>query len=88
MAPRTIVKILRETSPRTDLCRRLGISPQYASNIARGQPIGGAETLARFAGRHLLATCTRAETGEILLSTLEHDYPEHFEAANDMQGAA
>lgn len=78
MAPRTIVKILRETRPRTALCKRLGISPQYASDIARGQPIGGAETLARFAGRHLLATTSRAEAGEIILNTLEHDFPEHF----------
>lgn len=88
MAPRTIVKILRETRPRTELCRQIGISPQYASNIARGQPIGGAETLARFAGRHLLPNHSRAETGEIILSTLEHDYPEHFEAHGANKGAA
>lgn len=44
---RTIVKVLRETSPRPPLCARLGISVQYASNITKGQPIGGTETLAR-----------------------------------------
>lgn len=45
---RTIRKVLREASPRAPLCKRLGISVQYAADIAAsGKPIGGAATLAR-----------------------------------------
>lgn len=83
----TIVKILQDTRPRTDMLRRVGISAQYASDIARGQPIGGTETLARFAGRELLPKRGRAAAGEILLATLESQHPEHF-ADTDASEAA
>lgn len=73
---KTIVGILRETSPRRELCERVGISVQYAANIANGKPIGGTETLARIAGRLGL------DDSEIGASVREM-YPEEFSRGSD-----
>lgn len=75
-----MLKIIRETRPRTELCRRLGITPQYASNIARGQPIGGTETLAQISARLGLSD------DEIGASVREM-YPEHFAHAPTSESA-
>lgn len=71
---KTIVRILRETSPRRDLCRRLDISVQYAANIANGKPVGGTETLARIAARLGLDD---AEIG----ASVREMYPREFAAS-------
>lgn len=48
---RTVKRVFLESKPRAPLCRRLGVSVQYASDIALGRPIGGTETLAKISAR-------------------------------------
>ena len=77
---RTIVQALKQAEPRAPLCRRLGISPQYANDITKGKPIGGTETLAKIAGRLQLAD---AEIG----ASVREMYPEAFEHATSETAA-
>lgn len=46
---RTIRQVIIDASPRRDLCNRLAISVQLASDMALGERVGGARTLVRIA---------------------------------------
>ena len=67
----TIRSILEEFKPRHLLASRLGISAAYACTIARGQPIGGTETLARISARLGLKD-------EEIGASVREMFPEHF----------
>lgn len=73
---RTIVTVLRAETPRVPLCKRLGISPQYASNITKGKPVGSTETVAKIAAELGLED---AEIG----ASIREMYPQIFAPSSD-----
>lgn len=77
----TVTDYIASIRPRTRLKTLLGIERSRLHQLlSSGRPIP-VWLLARIAGRHLLPSLGRAKTAEMLLATLEHDFPECFDHA-------
>lgn len=76
----TIQDRLKNAKPRRALAARLRISPAYACTIAKGEPIGGTETVARISAELQLSD-------EEIGASVREMFPQHFGSSSSESAA-
>lgn len=81
----TVNEVIDAIRPRAKLMELLGVERSRLHEILSKKRPAPAWMLARIAGKHLLPSLGRQQTAEILLATLEQDFPDCFDGSKAIQ---